>query len=177
MNLSRKTIVAGIFVAAFFSVFSTNSSFACSRMVRFSFDEIFVADAIVIATAEKYVGEPDLTIINFGVPDTQVVFKVDEVLKGDKVPATIVLNAYLSTVDDFNDQDVPYKFVRPNGRGGTCFANTYKKGASFLLFLKKTEHGYTSNISALGPSNEQLHDAQDPWLLWTREEIRKRSGK
>jgi len=164
-------------VAAIVFVMSADPAYGCRRVGQFSFDEIFVADAIVIATAEKYVGEPDLTIINFGVPDTQVVFKVDEVLKGDKVPATIVLNAYLSTVDDFNDQDVPYKFVRPNGRGGTCLANTYKKGASFLLFLKKTEHGYTSNISALGPSNEQLHDAQDPWLLWTREEIRKRSGK
>jgi len=130
----RSAVVALVTAVVF--ALSADTAFGCRSVVPVSLDELFVADRIVVATAEKYVGAPDLTIINFGVPDTQVVFKVNEVLKGDNVPETIVLNAYLSTEDDFNDQDIPYKFVRPNGRGGTCFANTYKKGASFLLFLK-----------------------------------------
>jgi len=169
--------VAGIFVAAFFFVFSTNSSFACSRMVKFSFDELFQADIIVWAVANRYVKGPDPTTRTTGLPDSLVEFEVEEVLKGNNVPKAIVLNGYLSTEDDFNDQKAPYTFVRPNGRSGSCFANTYKQGASFLLFMKKTESGYTSNISALGPSNEQLYDTDDPWLLWTRKEIKKRSGK
>jgi hypothetical protein len=66
---------------------------------------------------------------------------------------------------------VPYMFVRPLGRRGSCFANTYKEGAQFLLFLKKKGDLYTPNISALGPTNEQLHSDTDAWLLWVRNHL------
>jgi hypothetical protein len=67
---------------------------------------------------------------------------------------------------------VPYMFVRRLGRRGSCFANTYKEGAQFLLFLKKTKDGYTSNISALGPTNEQLRSDNDEWLIWVRNHLK-----
>src|ERR1044071_1453622 len=141
---------------------------ACSRG-PLSFSELFVADAIVRVTAVKYSAEPkDPNIVTTGVPDSTVEFKVEEILKGDGVAESLMLNGYLSSKDDFNDTPVPYRFVRSNGRAGSCFANTYKQGAQFLLFLKKTEKGYTSDISALGPTNEQLHSATDPWLLWVK---------
>src|SRR6185503_20371718 len=68
----------------------------------------------------------------------------------------------------------PYRFVRPGGRSGSCFANSYKKGAQFLLFLKRsnfrpeTNTGFTINISALGPTNEQLRGPGDPWIEWVK---------
>jgi hypothetical protein len=93
---------------------------------------------------------------------------VEEILKGEGIAESLMLNGYLSNQDDFNENTVPYKLVRPGGRAGSCYANTYKQGAQFLLFLKKTEKGYTSNISALGPTNEQLHSETDPWLLWVK---------
>jgi hypothetical protein len=35
---------------------------------------------------------------------------------------------------------------------------------------------YTVNWYALGPVNEQLRSAEDPWLLWVREELETRDG-
>lgn len=150
---------------------------ACSRGGPFSFDELFVADVIVRATAVKYVAMPDPHTTTTGTPDSTVEFKVEEVLKGENVPASIVLNGYLSDKDDYNDVEVPYKFVRLGGRAGSCFANTYREGAQFLLFLKKTQGGYTPNISALGPTNEQLHGSDDAWLRWVKNHLKTRSNK
>lgn len=151
-----------------FALLPASPANACSRG-PFSFSELFVADAIVRVTAVKYIASPkDPNIITLGMPDSTVEFKVEEILKGESVAQSLMLNGYLSSKDDFNENPVPYKFVRRNGRAGSCFANTYKQGAQFLLFLKKTEKGYTSNISALGPTNEQLHSETDPWLLWVK---------
>ncbi len=153
---------------------SATNALSCSRGKPFSYDELFAADLIVRATAEKYVSEPDLTLMTTGVPDVQIEFRIDEILKGKERLEAILLNGYLFEKDDYNDQKLPYTFVRKNGRSGSCFANTYKKGGSFLLFLKKTQTGYTPNISALGPTNEQLRGTDDAWLLWTRDEVEKR---
>ena len=134
-----------------------------------SFSQLFAADVIVRATAVRYVvapPEPNLVIV--GTPDSTVEFKVEETLKGTGLPESLVLNAQLSDKDDYNENPVPYKFVRPDGRQGSCFANTYKQGAQFLLFLKKTAGGYTSDIVPLGPTNEQLKSETDPWLLWVK---------
>lgn len=151
-----------------------NRTTACSRYAPFSFDELFVADVIVVATAEQYVGTPDLSTMTTGTPDTEVEFKVKEILRGKDVGSTIRLKGYLGDKDDFNDLTVPYMFVRMNGRSGSCFANTYRKGADFLLFLKKTNQDYTPNISALGPTNEELKGSDDLWLAWAKNEIKKR---
>jgi hypothetical protein len=134
-----------------------------------TFSELFTADVVVRATAVNYVVSPaDPTRVTTGVPDSTVEFKVEETLKGDGLDENLVLNGYLSEKDDFNENPVPYKFVRPGGRAGSCYANTYKQGAQFLLFLKKTAGGHTSNIMPLGPTNEQLRSETDPWLLWVR---------
>ena len=86
----------------------------------------------------------------------------------------VILPGYLVNSDDFNDHPPPYKFVRRGGRWGSCFANTYRSGGQFLLFLKKTKTGeFTVNWYALGPVNEQLHSDQDAWLIWVREQTRK----
>jgi hypothetical protein len=145
---------------------------ACSRSAPFSFDELFAADVIVRVTAVKYVIAPDPNTRTTGEPESTIEFKVEEVLKGENPPESVVLHGYLSDRDDFNDVEVPYKFVRRNGRAGSCFANTYKGGAQFLLFLKKKREDFTPNISALGPTNEQLHGSDDAWLRWVREYLK-----
>ena len=82
---------------------------------------------------------------------------------------------YLVDTDDFNDQKPPYSFVRPNGRHGSCYANSYKTGAQFLLMLKKSKDGnLTVNWYPLGPVNEQLHSESDEWLDWVREKAAQR---
>jgi hypothetical protein len=89
------------------------------------------------------------------------------------VKAELILPGYLMDRDDFNDHEAPYSFVRPNGRSGSCFANSYRSGAEFLLMLRKRPSGdYTVNWYALGPVNEQLRSESDPWLLWVREQAK-----
>jgi hypothetical protein len=151
---------------------------ACTRAGPFTFNELFDnADVIVRATAVKYAKPPNNTnFMTTGEPDSTIQFKVEESLRGKDLPDTIALNGYLSDRDDYNEMPVPYTFVRPNGRSGSCFANTYKQGAQFLLFLKKNNKGYTSNISALGPTNEQLRSENDPWLLWVKDHLKDTQG-
>jgi len=152
---------------------SVPTSEACSRVYPFRLNELFSADIIVRASAVKYIVTPDSKTIT-GVPESTVEFKIEETIWGGDAPASIVLHGYLTDKDDFNDVPLPYRFVRPGGRGGSCFANSYKKGAQFLLFLKKspsshmTNTGYTTNISALGPTNEQLRGVDDPWVKWIK---------
>lgn len=175
-------MAAVVAAMAAFVLAAAADGFGCSRAAPFQYDELFKADVIVRATAQNYVGFPIGVDVKFktrttGVPESKIEFTVEEVLRGKDVPERIELNGYLSKDDDFNDQKPPYTFVRQGGRSGSCFANTYRQGAPFLLFLKKAEKGYTPNISALGPVNEQLRGVEDPWLLWVRDEVKKRSGR
>jgi hypothetical protein len=167
LTLSLLILGCGLLVPA-------TSSEACSRAKPFTLDELFDnAEVIVRATAVKYAKPPDdPRSVTTGEPDSTIEFKVEETLRGKDMPETIILNGYLSDRDDFNEMPVPYMFVRPYGRSGSCFANTYKEGAQFLLFLKKRDDGYTPNISALGPTNEQLHSDVDPWLVWVRDHLK-----
>jgi hypothetical protein len=123
--------------------------------------------------ALEYARSPqDPTIWTTGEPDSQVRFRVVEVLKGRDVPSLIVLSGYLVDRDDFNELKSPYTFVRPGGRSGSCFANSYRQSAEFLLMLNRQSEGsYTVNWYALGPVNEQLRGPRDSWLLWVRDQV------
>src|SRR5688572_25081722 len=57
---------------------------------------------------------------------TRVRFSVIEVLKGQLASIPIEFNGTFWDRDDRNDQPVPYDFIRPGGRGGNCFALTYR---------------------------------------------------
>jgi hypothetical protein len=132
------------------------------------------ADAIVRATAVEYARAPaDPEVFTTGEPDSLVRFKLEEILKGKDIHDELVLSGYLSERDDFNDHRSPYTFVRPGGRAGSCFANSYRRGAQFLLLLKGSRASFTVNWYALGPVNEQLRSATDPWLLWVRDQVRR----
>lgn len=130
------------------------------------------SDAIVRALAVGYAVPPrDPKVMTTGEPDSRVRFEVREVIRGTDVKAELILAGYLTDRDDFNDHEAPYRFVRPNGRSGSCYANTYRSGAEFLLMLKKRPSGdYTVNWYALGPVNEQLRSESDSWLLWVRQQ-------
>jgi hypothetical protein len=131
------------------------------------------ADVIVRATALRYVKAPEGSLRYLNEPDdTEIKFRVEEILKGEKVSPFIVLNGYLTIRDDFNDHAVPYDFVRPGGRGGSCSAYEYKQGAEFLLFLKKFDGKLSARWYALAPTNEQLKSADDPWITWVKMQLK-----
>lgn len=155
---------------------------ACQRIGPVSLDKMcLTADAIVRAAAIAYAQAPEGDVRELNVPrKVSVQFQVKEVIKGAGLPSEMTINGYLTSFDDFNDRPVPYDFVRPGGRRGNCTAYEYKKGAEFLLFLKKIEGQLSPYWEALAPTNEQLYSTTDPWLLWVRERhktLEKEKGK
>lgn len=136
------------------------------------------ADVVIRARAVEYKTPPaNPNLWTTGVPDSVVSFQVLETIRGE-TPLSLALPGYLTQRDDFNDQKPPYTLVRPGGRSGSCFANSYRQGTEYLLFLKRSDASgeLTVNWAALAPVNEQLHDAKDPWLIWVRrqaEQLRK----
>ncbi|HEU0173240.1 MAG TPA: hypothetical protein VFV58_03190 [Blastocatellia bacterium] len=54
----------------------------------------------------------------------------------------------------------------------------YKRGAEFLLFLKKSEGKLSPYWDALSPTNEQLRSNTDPWISWVKNRLKTlQSGK
>lgn len=136
------------------------------------------AEIIIRAAADRYVKAPEGNLRYLNEPDdTEIEFRVVETLKGEDVPSTIILNGYLTDKDDFNDRPIPYDFVRPGGRGGSCSAYEYKQGAEFLLFLKKKDGKLTIRWYALAPTNEQLHAADDSWVVWVKQQLKSSEKK
>ena len=155
-------------------MFSTDGYTCSVARILSNVEMVAAAEAIVRATAVEYAQAPsDSKRWTTGVPDSTVRFKVLEVVQGDS-GAEVILPGYLGSADDFNDQQPPYTFVRPGGRHGSCFANSYRRGAQYLLFLKKAKGGeVTVNWAALAPVNEQLRSTEDSWLAWVRQQANK----
>ena len=168
-------------------LFTAQAAFACTITQQPDpWTMIAGADLILRVTATDYFGPSPIGPRTTAVPDSDVRFTIEEILRGNYVKRDIVLPGYLSGNDDWNDHTPPYSFVRPNGRSGSCYANTYKKGGQFLLVLKnwngpisevygaRRSDGYTVNWFALGPVNEQLRSADDPWVQWVRDRLKEK---
>lgn len=96
-------------------------------------------------------------------------FKVDEVIHGTRVPGFLRLQGGTDSTDDYNDQPVPYTFVRPSGRHGSCYAFGYRIDAHYLLLLRRdTANRWHLRRVALAPVNEQVHGPNDAWVRWVR---------
>ncbi|HXH95113.1 MAG TPA: hypothetical protein VNN25_26300 [Thermoanaerobaculia bacterium] len=133
-------------------------------------DMVASADLIVRATVD-YSRMPTAFGRTSWRPESTVRFRIEEVVKGRYALTDLDLPGYLESSDDFNELPVPYTFVRRGGRGGSCFANTYRQGGRYLLVLKMVAGAYTVDWYALGPTNEQLHSVDDPWLKWVRSQV------
>lgn len=148
---------------------SADAARACSRTWRTKLLDIYQADAIVRVTALEYAAPPaPSSSWTNAIPESTVRFRVEEVLRGSPFPAELVFQGLLEDQDDFNDRPLPYRSVRRGGRSGSCFANSYRPGAGYLLFLRKDYDGYTPYWNALMPVNEQVRGADDPWVDWVR---------
>jgi hypothetical protein len=147
-------------------------SWGCIAYVTANSVLIEKADAIIRVEVEGYAIPPaNPGLRTTGVPDSKVRFKVIEVVRGLNL-SDLELHGYVVQYDDFNDHAPPYTFVRSGGRAGSCYANSYRDGAQYLLFLKKENSGeLTVNWAPLSPVNEQLHSQDDPWLLWVRQQV------
>lgn len=168
---SYLTVSLGIL--GFFTAWLPSTAMACRAPLPSPNTVVSGAEVIVRASAVKYSTSPRSNLRQLNEPDdTEIEFKVMETLKGKDLGSTIRLYGYLIDQDDFNDRPVPYDFVRPRGRGGSCSAYEYKQGAEFLLFLKKLDGKYTVRWIALGPTNEQLRSADDPWIVRVKNQLK-----
>ena len=168
----KKTIIIGALIAA--GMLTIRSAGACSLLEPVPSPDVVVghAQVIALATAIDVWREPDRRA---GV-DGIVEFRIDHVLKGDLPARVIRIVGTLTEQDDFNDIPMPHTFVRREGRGGSCFATTYKKDGTFLLMLKPIaperfepfKPEWTPYWQPLAPINEQVHGADDPWVAWVR---------
>jgi hypothetical protein len=177
-----KTRTLGL-CAILWILWTVDSALACKTGWRSNTEMVAGAELILRASAVDYAVQPIGTGRTTGVSDSRIRFRVESVLKGTYGSQDLLLPGYLSNKDDWNDQPSPYSMVRTNGRSGSCFANTYRQGAQFLLVLKRTggvatvfssDTEYTVNWYALGPVNEQLRSPEDPWLKWVSEQVNAR---
>lgn len=109
----------------------------------------------------------------------QVRFEVEEVLKTSTAspPSILAIRGSLTAQDDFNKRPVPYDQVRPSGLRGSCYAESYRVGADYLLILDEETPGiFTPYWAPLLPTNEQLHGTDDPWLAWVRTRVAADAG-
>jgi hypothetical protein len=143
---------------------------ACSRVNQLPSADALVARAsvIVVAAAARYEIQPA------GPGRGLIEFHVEGILRGGELlpgsgRAPLLVAGRLTDVDDFNDRNPPYTFVRPTGRRGSCFADEYRQGARFLLLLNPERDGtLTPYWEALAPTNEQLHTNDHLWLAAVR---------
>ena len=64
----------------------------------------------------------------------------------------------------------PYEQIDCVGRVpgcGSCFAQSYKDDAQYLLLLK----GGTPYWAPLSPTNEEVSGPDDPWVVWVRRQL------
>jgi hypothetical protein len=176
-----------LFAAMLWIFLTAEVALPCSTSGRDPRAMIAAADLILRVKAVEYSGPPSTVssmVAAVGIPAANLNFLVEEVLKGKYEKTNIILPGYLNEQDEWNrqDQHPPYASARPSA-DGTCFAEGYRKGGLFLLVLKKWEayfgpragrsiDGYTLNWYPLGPVNEQLRSADDPWVQWVREQVR-----
>jgi hypothetical protein len=179
---------AGLFLFVFGILLGSENALACTvgrttTGIGIPMEVVANAEVILRVTALGYALDPSVPSISISrVPNSTVRFRLEEIVKGAYAQKEIVLPGYLSDRDDWNDRPAPYDFIRPGGRHGNCFADTYRQGGQFLLALKRNtapslftvNTEMTVNWYALGPVNEQLRSERDPWLLWVRAQVSKK---
>jgi hypothetical protein len=144
-------------------------------------DLIRQADVILHVRADGPSDEPGKdTAGALGASPTQVRFTVLSVLKGSFASESLQFNGHLDARDDRNDESVPYRFIRPGGRKGNCFALGYRQGGQYLLMMRRTGHrayaqpnDLTPYWMPLRPTNEQVLGSDDPWVRWVVEAIKR----
>ena len=141
-------------------------------------DVIVRAVAVDSAQAEAV----ELQQGEFPVPpfhEHRIDFRTTEVLRGPWPDSVFALPGRVVDQDDFNRDEAPYGMVRPSGQRGDCFATEYRIGSEYLLMLRPLApdspvHGRFSMTvwwMALGPTNEQIRGADDPWVRWVRDQL------
>jgi hypothetical protein len=152
------------------SLCTVDSALACEVERIASPAEITrAAESIVRVRAKRHVPSADPRKFDPG----RVEMVVLEILKGSLQGEELELPGYVEDYGGPNDEESPYRRVRPGGRRGDCYASDYRLGREYLLFLK----GGSPRWSPLAATNEEVSGSTDPWVVWAREEIKQYRAK
>jgi hypothetical protein len=138
---------------------------ACSMSGEFvrptNFELVQMSDAIVIATAQQE---------RRGKSDTSVTFDVGERVKGQASPRVEIFGR-LGVPAPSDLSDIAYS--HPEGHAGPCMRMTFRKGARYLLFLRKDEKGqFRQNSHAFSRINEDYAGEDNIWMRTVRRYVR-----
>lgn len=99
-----------------------------------------------------------------------ITLRVLEVLKGSYDRPSLTVAGQIRDYRSDPGRRPPYEQIDCVGRVlgcGSCFAQSYKDGAEYLLLLK----GGTPYWAPLSPTNEGVSGADDPWVVWVRRHL------
>jgi hypothetical protein len=170
-------------MSAVLIVLNAIPAFPCSAETMSPQVMVAQADLILRVTAVSAV-LPVLPNSERRLWNSNVLFSVEEVVKGQYGGPTIRMPGVLTRQDEWNRGMPPYTSARPSALGGACFTHSYREGGQFLLMLKKWAgtsellagrplDGYTTAWNPLGAVNEQLRSPDDPWVEWVRQQVKK----
>jgi hypothetical protein len=134
--------------------------------------ELVARSALIVHARVEGLSETTPSASNQRKAWTQVRFRVLSVLKGKIAEDELVFDGEIERQDDWNERPVPYDFIRRGGRRGNCYAIKYRQGGEYLLLLNRVDPatneagGWSPYWTPLGPTNEQVRGASDPWLRW-----------
>jgi len=157
-------LVAGALVG---SVAGARAVHACTAMLKPVGQVIREAEVILLARAM----EPAPWMRTSG---GIVVLRALDVLKGSYDRPFV---SVIGQIGDYRTDPArrpPYEQIDCMGRVpgcGSCFAQSYKNGAHYLLLLK----GGTPYWAPLSPTNEEVSGPADPWVLWVKRQLEGRS--
>ena len=100
----------------------------------------------------------------------RITLRVLEVLKGSYDRLFVTVTGQIRDYPSDPARRPPYDQIDCVGRVpgcGSCFAQSYKDGAQYLLLLK----GGTPYWAPLSPTNEEVFGTDDPWVAWVRRRL------
>lgn len=166
MNRQRLACYGTALIASLL-VFGPMPATACSAPRDWTPDSLLLeSDGVYRAIAIDYLMPQPSVLSRWRESNPQISFQIVETLKGN-AETQLFITGVLAEKDDLNDRPVPYDFVRPAGRRGSCQAEEYRRGAEYLLIIKDGSPYW----SVMAPTNEQLLGPSDPWLAWVKREL------
>lgn len=131
-----------------FAVWTAGPAFPCSAAGLGPKAVVAAADVILRVKAQEYAPSAQSRPAEW-LPEKNVRFLLEEVVKGSYAKPDIILPGVLSDTDDWNRGSPPYTTARPSADAG-CFAIAYREGGQFLLMLRKWNASFGGRPNADG---------------------------
>ena len=136
---------------------------ACTAMLKPADQVIREAEVILLVRAM----EPAPWMRTSG---GMVVLRALDLLKGSYDRPFVTVPGQIRDYRSDPARRPPYDQIDCVGRVpgcGSCFAQSYREGARYLLLLK----GGTPYWAPLSPTNEEVSGPDDPWVVWVKRQL------